>query len=271
MKPRPRKKREPKTSPGATSAGTTAAADDEASEVVVKREPDAADEPSAISALPPAMPASRQPAVGKVEPNESETQDAVARIQHQYRLPAYRQPSRAVPDALDIAFISHFVQQNNNSRKYTPEVPWITQLPNLHGATTNPAVRLSIRAASMAFYAVVHRDTTVLVDSYRWYIVSLNCQRRSLARLPNGKIPNTEEILVPIILSIYETYAGTTTTSIWPHLAAAAKFLELRGPDNCNGVTSTLFKIMRVSDVRVQLLSFHSSLTSPGTQSHRVQ
>ncbi|KAJ4299221.1 hypothetical protein N0V90_004465 [Kalmusia sp. IMI 367209] len=243
-KARPRKKREVKLLPSARSTETPPAKD----EVVVKTEPDAADKPSTLSALPLAMPPSRETSVDRLQLSESETQDAIARIQRQYRLPAYHHPSRAIPDALDMAFISHFVQQNNNPRKYIPEVPWITQLPNLHGTTSKLAVRLSIRAASMAFYAVVHRDTTILVDSYRWYTMSLNCQRQSLARLSAQSIPDVEEILVPIILSIYETYAGTTTTSIWPHLAAASKILELRGPTNCTGVSSTLFKIMRVSD-----------------------
>ncbi|KAK7184008.1 hypothetical protein DPSP01_010466 [Paraphaeosphaeria sporulosa] len=245
-KPRPRKKRELKTAHVVRTKNEKEPSPND--EVLIKTEPGTPDPPSIVSALPVATPSSRKPSVEQVHRSELATKDAIAQIQRHYRLPALYQPSRAVSDALDVAFISHFVKQNNTTRKYTPDVPWITSLPNLHGATTKPAVRLSIRAASMAFYAAVHRDTTILVDSYRWYTMSLNCQRQSLARLSSTRIPDAEEILVPIILSIYEAYAGTTTTSMWPHMAAAAKIIELRGPTNCTGITATLFRIMRVSD-----------------------
>lgn len=248
-KPRPRKKREAKTSPVVRTKREKDASPSRGV-LLIKAEPDTPDYPSTTSALPVATPSSRKSSVS-VEPSSDElaTRNAIAQIQRHYRLPALYQPSRAVPDALDVAFISHFVHQNNTNRKYTPNVPWLTSLPDIHGTATKPAVRLSIRAASMAFYAAVHRDTTILVDSYRWYTMSLNCQRQSLTRLGANSIPDAEEILVPIILSIYEAYAGTTTTSMWPHMAAAAKIIELRGPSNCKGMTSTLFKIMRVSDV----------------------
>jgi len=220
--------------------------------VVVKQEPDTPEHASSPSALPLALPASRIDPIGG-PPAEHTLQQQQQHHHHHLdahrRLPALYQPSKAVPDALDRVFISHFVQRNNNSRAYYPEIPWITHLPNLHGRASKPAVRLSIRAASMAFYAVIHRDTTILVDSYRWYTMSLTCQRQSLARLGANSVPEAEEILVPIILSIYEVYAGTTTTSIWPHLEAAAKIIQLRGPANCTGIMSTLFKVMRVSDV----------------------
>lgn len=250
-KPRPRKKREVKTSP----TDRLAAAEEVSPkfEVVVKAEPDT---PGPPSALPVTLPPSRKYSVEHVQRSELDSREAINRIQEYYRQSslALYQPSRAVPDALDTAFISHFVQANNSRRKYTPAVPWITHLPNLSGDTSKPSVRLSIRAASMAFYAVVHRDTTILVDSYRWYTMSLNCQRQSLARIGANSIPDPEEILVPIILAIYEAYAGTTTTSIWPHMAAAAKIIEMRGTTNCTGITSTLFKIMRVSDVSILTL-----------------
>jgi hypothetical protein len=239
-KPRPRKKREVKAPAVRTKREQHASPGDG---VLVKAEPGTPGRPPSMSALPVATAPSRKPS------GEVPASDAIAHIERHYRLPALYQPSRAVSDALDLAFISHFVQQNNTTRKYTPDVPWITSLPTVHGAATKPAVRLSIRAASMAFYAAVHRDTTILVDSYRWYTMSLNCQRQSLARLGAHSVPDAEEILVPIILSIYEAYAGTTTTSMWPHMAAAAKIIELRGPTNCTGITATLFRIMRVSDV----------------------
>ncbi|KAK3214917.1 hypothetical protein GRF29_19g1617574 [Pseudopithomyces chartarum] len=266
-KPRPRKKREAKTSPRAGAEGVSPKV-----EVVVKAEPDT---PAPALALPVPLPPTRKPSVDREGArSELAADEAITRIQQHYRRPPLHlyQPSHAVPDALDTAFISHFVQQNNATRRFTPEVPWITHLPNLSGNNSKPAVRLSIRAASMAFFAVVHKDSTILVDSYRWYTMSLNCQRQSLARIGANSIPDAEEILVPIILSIYEAYAGTTTTSIWPHMAAAAKIIEMRGPTNCTGITSTLFKIMRVSDAHKAIIfnspsvfASHEWMTVPWT------
>jgi hypothetical protein len=179
-----------------------------------------------------------------------EAEKAIAAIRYQYRAPTLIQPSKAQADALDVAFMSHFVQLNQSTRSHTPELPWLTHLPTLHTNSVKPAVRLSVRAASMAFFAKVHNDPTVLVDSYRWYTLSLNAQRMSLARLGEGRIPDDEEILVPIILGLYEVYAGTTSHSVLLHVAAACEIIKMRGPSNCrSGVVWPLFKAMRSSDV----------------------
>jgi hypothetical protein len=201
--------------------------------------------------------------------------DTTKASQYQYRMPALYQPSKAVPDALDMAFVSHFVQSMSSVATYRPEIPWLTHLPNLQSKTVKPALRLSIRATSMAFYATLHRDTTMLVDSFRWYAMSLNSQRQSLARLGAHSIPSVEETLVPIILGLYEVYAGTTTTSMWHHLAAATKILELRGPSNCKGLILPLFQAMRVSAVGTRApglsLGTRQIDTSPGKPSHGLQ
>jgi hypothetical protein len=182
---------------------------------------------------------------------------AVRRYQH--RPPTLYQPSKAVPDAVDMAFVTHFVQSMSSVTTYRPEIPWITHLPNLQTKAIKPALRLSIRATSMAFYATLHRDPSMLVDSFKWYTMSLNSQRLSLARLGAHSIPAAEETLVPIILGLYEVYAGTTTTSMWHHLAAATKILELRGPINCKGLSAPLFKVMRVSAVSISVPALSST------------
>ncbi|CAI6331715.1 unnamed protein product [Periconia digitata] len=212
--------------------------------------PDAAGPPpsSALSVVPQHWkPASSQW-------SEADADNAIATIRLQYRLTAYYRPSKIIPEALDVAFITHFVQLNHGVRPYSPEIPWITHLPRLRQNAIKPALRLSIRAASMAFYATIHQDAAILVDSYRWYTMSLECQRQSLQRLGVHAIPNEEEILVPIILSLYEVFAGTTTTSIWHHLSAAIRIIAMRGPQNCRGVTFPMFKAMRVSDAHLSMV-----------------
>jgi hypothetical protein len=180
-----------------------------------------------------------------------EAEKAVATIRYQYRAPQYYQPSKIQGDALDMAFLLHFVEMNQNTRNYTPEIPWLTHLPVIHSKAVKPAVKLSIRAASMAFFAKIHNDPTILVDSYRWYTVSLNAQRQSLSRLTGpDRIPDDEEILVPIILGLYEVYAGTTSDSVLHHVAAACEIIKMRGPTKVkSGVVWPMFKAMRVSDV----------------------
>jgi hypothetical protein len=71
----------------------------------------------------------------------------------------------------------------------------------------------------------------------------------SLSRLDAQKIPGHEHVLVPIILGVYEVYAGTTPMSVFQHLTAACKVLEMIGPRNCaSGLPHQLLRAMRVSD-----------------------
>lgn len=219
------------------------------SALTTKSEP--SDSETSLHNVPSPVPFSE----GGVLPLEAEK--AIATIRYQYRAPQLYQPSRLQGDALDMAFLLHFVELNQTSRNYTPELPWLTHLPTIHSKAATPAVRLSIRAASMAFFAKIHNDPTILVDSFRWYTVSLNAQRQSLARLHKpGQIPDDEEILVPIILGLYEVYAGTTSNSVLHHVVAACEIIKMRGPENCkSGIVWPMFKAMRVSDV--SLLPLH--------------
>ncbi|UPX20416.1 uncharacterized protein EKO05_0010648 [Ascochyta rabiei] len=200
------------------------------------------------------FPLSSAPREGDALPSEAEK--AIATIRYQYRAPQLYQPSKIQGDALDIAFLLHFVEMNQNTRSHTPEIPWLTHLPVIHSKAAKPAVKLSIRAASMAFFAKLHHDPTILVDSYRWYTVSLNAQRMSLSRLGvQNRMPDDEEILVPIILGLYEVYAGTTSDSVLHHVAAACEIIKMRGPENCkSGVVWPMFKAMRVSDAQKALI-----------------
>ncbi|KAF1997330.1 hypothetical protein P154DRAFT_441415 [Amniculicola lignicola CBS 123094] len=195
--------------------------------------------------------------------SQAEGDSAIAALKWEFKLPMLYQPSHA--DQYDNVFISHFVTLNSSIRSYNQELPWITHLPGLHYKAAKPALRLSIRAASMAFYAQVHKDPSILMDSYRWYTQSLNAQRLALARLSGNNLPDDEEILVPIILGLYEVYAGSTPASVFHHLTAATRILSMRGPKNCRlGVASILFKVIRVSDGHKALIFNQPSVLSCG-------
>ncbi|KAF2279121.1 uncharacterized protein EI97DRAFT_372370 [Westerdykella ornata] len=183
------------------------------------------------------------------DPNDvgSPGKDVILRIRSQYRLPMSYQPSMA--DAYDNVFIAHFVALNSGIRSYQAQTPWIALLPGLQQKAQTPALKLSIRAAAMAFYARVHGDAPVLVDSYRWYTRSLENQRKALSRLSRNAVPSDEECLAPIILGLYEVYAGTTPSTVFQHLNAAASILAMKGPRNCSSEEAfPLFLIIRVSE-----------------------
>ena len=179
-----------------------------------------------------------------------EHMDALKALRWQYKLPMMYEPS--LVDVYDQAFVSHFVDMHNRVRSDSPPLHWLTRLHEVHSKSTQAALRVSIRAASMAFYARLHQDTSVLTDSYRWYITSLSRQRIALSNLDTKAVPSHDILLVPIILAVYEVYAGTTPMSVFQHLTAASKILEMMGPRNCAaGVAHQLLRAMRVSDVIV--------------------
>jgi hypothetical protein len=182
-----------------------------------------------------------------------QTEKALVVTRYQHRLPILYQPSN--DEILDRRFLSHFVSLNVGVRSFTKaaETPFIAHLPGLHMAAKTMALRLSIRAASMAFYAKMHADAPILADSYRWYYHSLISQRKALARLNNNTFPSNEECLAPVILALYEVYAGTSPSTVFQHLAAATQMLAMRGPENCSSDDSLfLFIALRVSEVRME-------------------
>lgn len=169
-------------------------------------------------------------------------------FRNRYPLPTYYQPSLA--DAFDQLFISHFIALNTGVRSYNAETPWVALLPGFSNSVKTPALKYSIRAASMALYAKVHQEPPILVDSYRWYGYSLQKQHRALAKLNGSTLPSQEECTAPLILGLYEVYAGTSPSTVFQHLAAAARILSMRGPRNCSSDEFLpLFIALRVSDV----------------------
>jgi hypothetical protein len=183
--------------------------------------------------------------------DDERVEQAVVAIRYQYRPPLLNQPSRILPEALDTAFLAHYVELNKGGSQYAPEIQWLGHIPQIHSNARKPAVRLSLRAVSMAFFGKHHHDPSILIDSWRWYTVALSAQRTSIAKLKNDAIPDEEEVLVPLILALYELYIGATATGAMSHMAAAAEIMNMRGPSNCgSGAIWPLFKGIRSSDVR---------------------
>ncbi|XP_014557990.1 hypothetical protein COCVIDRAFT_95856 [Bipolaris victoriae FI3] len=171
---------------------------------------------------------------------------ATIAIRYHYRPPTFNQPSKALSSTLDNAFLTHYVELNHVKNAYAPEIQWLAHLPEIFSSASKPAVRLSLRAMSMAFYGKYHHDSSILIDSWRWYTVALSVQRNSIAKMKKNNIPDEGEVLVPLILALYELYVGATSAGLLAHLDAAGEIMKMRGPANCrSGVIWPLFKAIR--------------------------
>ncbi|KAE8825064.1 hypothetical protein HRS9122_10163 [Pyrenophora teres f. teres] len=180
-------------------------------------------------------------------PNEVEK--AITAIRYQYSPPQFDQPSRVMPESLDVAFLCHYVELNRAGDTDAPAIQWLLHLPKIHGNSSKPAVRLSLRAVSMAFYGNHHHDPSILIDSWRWYTIALRAQRVAVEKLRINGMPDEEEVLVPLILTLYELYVGASTGGSMAHLAASAEIMNMRGPGNCKtDAIWPIFKGVRTSD-----------------------
>ncbi|KAI4606985.1 hypothetical protein J4E83_009740 [Alternaria metachromatica] len=144
-----------------------------------------AQEETASTSTPIDQPSSSSyPSLPSESRDNEKIEQAIVAIRYQYRPPMLNQPSRILPEALDTAFLSHYIELNK-------------------GGT----------------------------------------------RLKNDAIPDEEEVLVPLIMSLYELYVGATATGAMSHIAAAAEIMNMRGPSNCgSGAIWPLFKGIRSSD-----------------------
>ncbi|KAF2732488.1 hypothetical protein EJ04DRAFT_565947 [Polyplosphaeria fusca] len=259
-RPRARKKREAKSrDPLSKAAAQPDALKQRAGSATVEIVQRIKQEP--IEDLPQSPPVALRPYWASYSVGNFQGSRVIDTIRSQWKLPFYYEPSKA--EFFDHAFISHFVELNRSVRPYNTELPWVAQVPGLHTKATKPALKLSLRAACMAFYAQVHQDAAILTDSYRWYTRSLTSQRQALSRLGKNAIPDDEEILVPIILGLYEVYAGTTPTSVFQHLTAATRIFQLRGPSSCiTGVGHVLLRAIRTSDSHKAVIFNEPSILS---------
>jgi len=182
--------------------------------------------------------------------DSDEVEKAITAIRYQYKPPQFKQPSKVLSESLDAAFISHYVELNKAGETDAPELQWFFHLPKIHGNANKPAITLSLRAVSMAFYGNYHHNPSILVDSWRWYTTALRAQRISIEKLRRSGMPDEEEVLVPLILALYEIYVGASSGGSMAHLAASAEIMNMRGPSNCRtGAIWPVFKAVRSSDV----------------------
>ncbi|KAH7069696.1 hypothetical protein BKA63DRAFT_87862 [Paraphoma chrysanthemicola] len=175
---------------------------------------------------------------------------AVTAIRYYYRSPAFNQPSRIVPGALDTAFLSHLVDTATKTTAF-PEITnihWFQQLPRLYATTSHPAFKGALRAVSMVCFGKTHHDPSILVDSYRWYRSSVNANLHSYSKLQESHTPTDDEFSLPLLLATYCILIGMDSTCGMNHWNAAVKLLDMVGPVNCaTGLAGAMFESVRVT------------------------
>ena len=102
--------------------------------------------------------------------------------------------------------------------------------------STLSSLKYSVRAVSTAFYALLCQNTPAQIESCKWYMAGLNRHRKFLSSSSSTfdkiELPGVEEVLISILLCLFEVYACTSSAGCFQYLAAC-RALELKGPQNC--------------------------------------
>jgi len=161
---------------------------------------------------------------------------------------ACHQPNRA--DIFDHLFVSHFIE----SFGFKPPAPgkqpptWLDELGVMITSPAPDLVKHSIRAASMYFYGTLARDISIRTEACRWYSTAL----RGLQYLLSLKATHfTGDIIcATVMLTHFESLAGTSRGAWFQHVQGAARMLETCGPKGCReGFLHHLFRHLRLLTV----------------------
>jgi hypothetical protein len=144
------------------------------------------------------------------------------------------QPSTS--DAIELFLVSQFLSFSNPNDNPGMPKSWLTKLPEWMITSKVPAFRFSIRAVTTALHARLHHNPAARIESYRWYVITLNKFRTYLSgqarkRLIEGNpkfVPGPEEILIPTFLCLFEALSNESPQgpAVIQHLIAAFKILE---------------------------------------------
>ena len=158
---------------------------------------------------------------------------------------------------------------------------WTLKLPDLKQNPDAHALRSSLRAVSLAYFAHVTQDPAVQFESLRHYGQSLARQRSALTRLPNLYRPSTEvastvevdvdaatnALLATVILSYFELISPSGFAQRDPspapwinHTLAAERLVAMLGPQSLsNDIIGQLFFSIRSHAVhRAAVLGYYT-------------
>ena len=172
-------------------------------------------------------------------------------ISAQFLLPSSYQPSKTAP--FEQLFLDHFISAfDNRNLQGAPMGSWYDHLPAIYNTPPGSPYQScqdSTRAAMMIHYGVMTSSPSIQTEAYKWYAKALESQRSLLLRSKTGHsktVPTAEEMLSPVILTLFELVSSTTPTGWINHIMGAATMLQMRGPENCQtGLAHLLFRTIR--------------------------
>ena len=134
----------------------------------------------------------------------------------------------------------------------------IYELPSFMTDSASSALTCAIRAATLAHYGKQSGDQSMQLEACRWYGKGLQSQLLENERTQNilatgGNVKkkiNEMTICSPIMFSIFESLMTTSGPAGGQHMQAAARMLEMMGPENCrHGNIHQLFRTVRLTTV----------------------
>ncbi|KAL7813346.1 hypothetical protein V8C26DRAFT_421738 [Trichoderma gracile] len=172
-----------------------------------------------------------------------------ANKRHPSRLPA-PQPSPA--GAFDQLFVCHFIDNFFGSVRPSLPVPggasriWLHELPELLASASPSPAQSSIRAACMLSYGTAVGNASIKTEACVWYIRALQGLRYLLSH--NGSLTSPEvSVCAAVMLTHFETLAGTSPRAWLKHVKGAASLLEEQGPERCRtGFLHQIFSHLRL-------------------------
>lgn len=183
----------------------------------------------------------------------------ISTVNHLSRLPGL-QPSPA--GAFDQLFVSHFIDGFFGSVRPPLPIPggssriWLHELPDFLASPSPSPVQSSIRAASMLSYGTAVGDASIKTEACRWYMRAL----QSLRLLLGSSSPETS-VCAAVMLTHFETMAGTSPRAWLKHIKGAASLLEAQGPERCqSGFLHQIFSHLRLQTVCFMSLASLSPL-----------
>lgn len=163
------------------------------------------------------------------------------------KLPITSQPSRH--DLFQDLYIANFI-----SAQDTTMHPWLLELPKLTSTSSGHKSEFySIRAASLAFYAKLSRNTDLEVEASKWYSRGLVAQQQELhlaAKKSDYHPCRHKTIGAAMMFSYFESVICTVPMGWMQHYAAAIRMFDIAGPENCQtGLMHMFFCSVRIAAV----------------------
>lgn len=167
----------------------------------------------------------------------------------------HHQPSRA--NFFDSLFVAHFIESFGNMKASPSPVPstiWLDELPMLVASFRPSLAKHSIRAGTMLLYGAYVRDVSIQTEARRWYARALRDLRSLLLRSAGTGDSavefNEDDICATVMLSHFESAAGTSVGAWVQHVEGASMMLEIRGPERCRfGFMHEIFRHLRLLTV----------------------